>query len=38
MSAASSADDTAEVTAAMPAVEQRGERVLTGRVVSDRMN
>lgn len=38
MSPASSGDDTAEVTAAMPKVEQRGERVLTGRVVSDRMN
>jgi len=38
MSPATSADDTAEVTAAMPVVEKRGERVLTGRVVSDRMN
>lgn len=27
----------ADETAAMPAVEKRGERVLTGRVVSDRM-
>ena len=38
MSPTTSADDTAAVTAAMPVVEQRGERVLTGRVVSDRMN
>jgi small subunit ribosomal protein S17 len=27
-----------EETAALPVVEQRGERVLTGRVVSDRMD
>jgi small subunit ribosomal protein S17 len=32
-----SAATDAEVTAALPVVEQRGERVLTGRVVSDRM-
>jgi small subunit ribosomal protein S17 len=38
MSPASSADDTAAITAAIPVVEQRGERVLTGRVVSDRMD
>ena len=34
MSPASSTEETA----ALPVVEQRGERVLTGRVVSDRMD
>jgi len=33
MSAATGSDETA----ALPTVEKRGERVLTGRVVSDRM-